>query len=243
MKQFLLVLFTIYLCSKSSFQQSPLLETLSPQGHVLDCLNRCKLCADEEKDFNPLYAEYVKKLKNKDTDFKKDDLMKLVKDKVTPKRKTRVSSLATENNSTGELTEEVKLKEELAKSEELLDQEVKNAVDKVISVEGEMKSDKIQEIGSKIRQKLVDKYRVEAAKRLGINLEKLKEKEKEKEKEKDKAKDSKENDVLGNLNLRLSSKRSSRSKSRSKNRRSSGDALNTIIFYPICVISGSIFYA
>lgn len=231
MKHFLLVLFTVYLCSKFSFQQTPLLENLTPQGHVLDCANRCEVCADEEKDFNPTFRSYTDSINSKKKPFVKDDLMKLIYDKLNKKAKRRQASL----QDPMEESDEEKLNAEVAKSEELLDQEVKVAVEKVTSIEGNMNSDKINDIGSRVREKLREKYRKEAAKRLGIDLEKLHEHEQHK--------DDADETHIGRMNLRKSNNEVSLgSTSRSKAKfRTLEDLYKK--YFKVCVVSANIFYS
>jgi hypothetical protein len=153
-----LILFICFLCCNVN-SQSVLSEKLVPQGHKLDCINRCKNCL-EESTFDAVYEKYNKSL-TKPENYKKEDLLKLLGEEAA-----KLSNIKGRR-----VSETEKVDEEIKKSEAILDQEVKVAVDKVIKSEGNANSEKIKDIAQRIRKRMVEKYRKEASERLGVQAQ------------------------------------------------------------------------
>jgi len=218
---FSLIIFSNISEMKSQF--SVLDKIFSIQGHQLDCINRCEKCIDENS-FNLVYAAYVKTLANpeKDLDVKKLNglLIKKVDELSKVRRITGASNEESEKKDEG-LTDEEKIKLEVAKSETELDSEVKFAVDKVIKSEGENNAEKIRDIASRVRGRMVEKYRKEAARKLGINLDNIEKKK--------------------NLKARKAESLSRTLFSTKQTAMDQGKLYR--IYFKICVKSGSVFYS
>lgn len=245
MKHFSLVIFFLYLCSGFSIQQTPLLSTFAPMGHYLDCAERCKTCIDENT-FNDVHKTYVEKLAVPSRDFKDDDFQAaLVKKAAEQKKKlsrTAANRLNGQNEEEkSELSDEEKIDLEVSKSEELLDQEVKVAVEKVSKVEGEQSAEKINDIASRVRARMVEKYRKEAARRLNIDYDSLKSRNELIIKEKKAEEKPLENEMKG----KMKSFRKAGAHQQQQQQQKAPEDPDTVyrIYFEICVESGSIFYA
>ncbi len=244
MKQFGIAFFFLFICSGFTNQQSPLLSTFVPMGHNLDCADRCKTCIDENT-FNEVYTAYTSKLEVITRDFKDDAFQDLLIKKAIEKKKalSRTSARKSSDNADKadkeELSNEEKIENEVSKSEEMLDQEVQVAVEKVTKVEGEQNTEKIKDIANRIRSRMVEKYRKEAAKRLNIDYDSLKKDVKE-------AKDVKEEKVKNKM-LRKSGVSASTSavtalSAKAMTKQSDPDTVYKV-YFEICCESGNIFYA
>lgn len=248
MKQFGIAFFFLFICSGFTNQQSPLLSTFVPMGHNLDCADRCKTCIDENT-FNEVYKAYTSKLEVITRDFKDDAFQELLIKKAAEKKKalSRTSSrkssdsVVTDKADSEELSNEEKIENEVAKSEEMLDQEVQVAVEKVTKVEGEQNTEKIKDIASRIRSRMVEKYRKEAAKRLNIDYDSLKKDVKE---AKDVREEKVKNKMLRKSGVSATSSiaAASTAKAMSLTKQSDPDTVYKV-YFEICCESGNIFYA
>ena len=249
MKQFGIAIFFLFICSGFTNQQSPLLKTFVPMGHNLDCADRCKTCIDENT-FNEVYTAYTKTLTSVDRDFK-DDAFQTLLIKKAAEKKNAVASRRKSVNSIDdndkeeekpELSDEEKIEKEVAKSEEMLDQEVKVAVEKVTKLEGEKNTDKIMDVANRIRSRMTEKYRKEAAKRLNIDYDSVKKN----------FKDAKEEKVKGKMLRKSGASASTSTSSKSKTllavnalaaaKQEDADSVYKV-YFEICCESGNVFYA
>lgn len=272
---FLISLFLFSNISQIYSQSTLLLETLSPQGHKLDCTNRCTTCIDEST-FTTAYNEYVATLTNPLTQFTHEGLQAKMKQKAdaltTTVRRIKTvdedikgsqddQAVNQENNTQQqtqtEVSDEDKINNELAKTEKMLDQEVAIAIEKVTKLEGTSNKQKIEEIAERVRSKMIEKYRRSAANKLGINYDTLMSKS-------HKMKNLRKEDTTTSTSTTGTSSTSSSTDSiststtgttttTSSTSTTTGSTATTtssayvsklyVIYFPICVESGEIFYA
>lgn len=223
---FLLSVIVISNLSIVNSQFSLLDKLFTIQGHNLDCVNRCSKCIDENS-FNIVHKTYLKTLADpvKDLDIKKLNELLIKKAEELGKSKRLVGTDSEEKTNDG-LSDEEKIKSEVAKSENELDEEVKVAVNKVIKSEGESNAEKIRDIASRVRGRMVEKYRKEAARKLGIDLDSVDQKKKNLKKAERKA-----TTLSSNL-------------FKNKYRQKAADTGKLYrIYFKICINSGSVFYS